>query len=297
MYRLLRILLLTVSQLPFAFFYALSDLAFVILFHVLKYRRQVVDQNLQIAFPEKSFAERNAISKSFYRHFTDTFAESIKLLSFTPAQAATRFEVEISAIQDLASQGRSVQLMVAHQFNWEYIHLCIPQLLKVPVYFLYRPIETPALEKIYREFRSTGGGTPISADDFASQRNKIFAQPAVLVLGADQNPGRVEKALWLKFFTQPAPFFIGPAKGAIQQGAAVAMLQLQRLKRGHYRLTGKVITDDAADYTPEQLTLLYKNEVERVIKEDPSNYLWSHRRWRHQWKPEYGPVYADAPNA
>ena len=119
----------------------------------------------------------------------------------------------------------------------------------------------------------------------------------MLVLGADQNPGRVEKALWLNFFTQPAPFFIGPAKGAIQQGAAVAMLQLQRIKRGHYRLIGKVITENAAANTPEQLTLLYKNEVERVIKEDPSNYLWSHRRWRHQWKSEYGPVYDRVPNA
>lgn len=291
MYRFLRVLFMTVSQLPFGFFYALSDLAFWVLFYVVKYRRPLVDQNLQIAFPTKTLAERNAIAKSFYRHFTDTFAESIKLLSISPAQAAMRCEVELSAIEALAVQGRSIQLMVAHQFNWEYLHLRIPNLLKVPVYFLYRSIETPVLEKIYREFRSKGGGTPISADEFVAQRKEIFAKPAVLVLGADQNPGRIEKALWLNFFNQPAPFFIGPAKGAIQQGAAVAMLQLQRIKRGHYRLTGKVITENAADHTPEQLTLLYKNEVERVVKEDSSNYLWSHRRWRHAWKPEYGPVY------
>lgn len=291
MYGFLRILFSLASRLPFAFFYALSDLAFVLLYHVVKYRRSLVDQNLQIAFPEKTAAERSAIARSFYRNFTDTFAESIKLLSMSPQKAASYCEVDIASIQELAAQGKSIQVMVAHQFNWEYLHLVIPSVLKIPTYFLYRPIETPALEKIYFQFRSKGGGIPVSADEFGSQRSAIFSKPAALVLGADQNPGRVEKALWIPFFNRPAPFFMGPAKGAIQQGTAVAMLQLKRKQRGYYQLTGKVITENAATYSPAELTFLYKNEVERVIQEDPSNYLWSHRRWRHSWLPEYGPVY------
>lgn len=291
MYWPLRILFSLVSRLPSAFFYVLSDLGFTILYYLVKYRRALVDQNLEIAFPKMTAAERRIIAKSFYRNFTDTFVESIKLLSISPTEAATRCEVDIQSIQELANRGKFIQLMVAHQFNWEYIHLTIPSLLKVPVCFLYRPVETPALEKIYFKFRSRGGGIPISADEFASKRTTIFSKPAVLILGADQNPGSVEKALWLNFFNKPAPFFIGPAKGAVQHGTAVAMLQLKRKKRGYYQLIGKIITENAADYTPAQLTLLYKNEVERVIQEDPSNYLWSHRRWRHAWKPAYGPVY------
>ncbi|MFZ9694521.1 MAG: lysophospholipid acyltransferase family protein [Chitinophagaceae bacterium] len=294
MYGLLRILFFLVSKLPFAFFYALSDLVFVLLYYVIKYRRSLVDQNLQIAFPDKTANERRAIARSFYRNFTDTFAESIKLLSLSPKKVADYCEVDISSIQELAAEGKSIQLMVAHQFNWEYLHLVLPTLLKIPTYFLYRPIETPALEKIYFQFRSKGGGIPVSADEFAAQRSAIFLKPVVLVLGADQNPGRVDKALWVPFFNRPAPFFMGPAKGAIQQSTAVAMLQLKRKQRGYYQLTGKVITENATNYSPEQLTFLYKNEVERVIQEDPSNYLWSHRRWRHSWQPEYRPIYDPA---
>lgn len=294
MYGLLRILFFLVSKLPFAFFYALSDLVFILLYYVIKYRRSLVDQNLQIAFPDKTANERRAIARSFYRNFTDTFAESIKLLSLSPKKVADYCEVDISSIQELAAEGKSIQLMVAHQFNWEYLHLVLPTLLKIPTYFLYRPIETPALEKIYFQFRSKGGGIPVSADEFAAQRSAIFLKPVVLVLGADQNPGRVDKALWVPFFNRPAPFFMGPAKGAIQQSTAVAMLQLKRKQRGYYQLTGKVITENATNYSPEQLTFLYKNEVERVIQEDPSNYLWSHRRWRHSWQPEYRPIYDPA---
>lgn len=291
MYGLLRFFFFLVSKLPFAFFYAFSDLAFVLLYYVIQYRRSLVDQNLQIAFPDKTETERRAIARSFYRNFTDTFAESIKLLTLSPKKAAVYCEVDISSIQELAAEGKSIQVMVAHQFNWEYLHLVLPTVLKIPTYFLYRPIETPVLEKIYFQFRSKGGGIPVSADAFASQRSSIFSKTAALVLGADQNPGRVEKALWIPFFNRPAPFYMGPAKGAVQQGTAVAMLQLKRKQRGYYQLTGKVITKNAANYSPEQLTFLYKNEVERVIEEDPSNYLWSHRRWRHTWQPAYRPIY------
>ena len=292
MYWLLRTLFSTVSRLPFAFFYGLSDLAFVILYRVIRYRRELVDQNLALAFPEKSVAERAVIAKQFYRNFTDTFVESVKLFSLSPAKAAKRCEVDVRELAVLAAKGRSIQVMLAHQFNWEYLHLVIPSMgPQYSLYFLYRPIENRAVDKVYYEFRSKNGAIPISADEFASKRDEICSKTFITALGADQNPGRVDKALWLEFFGKPAPFFIGPAKGAIKYGAVMAMLQLKKVKRGHYKMIGKIIAEDPTQFTPEQLTLLYKNEVERVIKEDPSNYLWSHRRWRHTWKPEYGPVY------
>jgi KDO2-lipid IV(A) lauroyltransferase len=48
------------------------------------------------------------------------------------------------------------------------------------------------------------------------------------------------------------------------------------------------LCEHPAQFSAEQLTFLYKSEVERVVKADPANYLWSHRRWRHVWQPEYG---------
>lgn len=69
------------SYLPFAFFHALSWGAARLLFYVIGYRKEVILQNLAIAFPDRSQAERVAIAKAFYLRFTDTFLESIKMLS------------------------------------------------------------------------------------------------------------------------------------------------------------------------------------------------------------------------
>lgn len=287
MYLLTRAGLWVLSLLPFAFFHALSWGVARILFYVIGYRKEVVLQNLAIAFSDLTENERQQIAKDFYLRFTDTFLESVKMLSLTNKGALRRVTLDLRVVEQLLAEGRSVQLMVAHQFNWEYINLTLPVAFKHPFYFVYRPIGNKVMDQLFLWQRTRLGGHAVSADQFAAKKEMIFSRPAVLALGADQNPGRPDQALWMPFFEKPAPFFTGPAKGAIQHNAAMVMLQMERTRRGHYRFSTRLICEQPRNYSPEQLTYLYKCEVERVVKADPANYLWSHRRWRHQLKAEY----------
>lgn len=288
MYQLIRALFWLLSLLPFWFFHALSRLTAFILHKVVRYRWNVIMQNLSTAFPEQSLAWREQVARQFYLNLTDTFLETIKLLSLSSKRAFRRVEVDVTLVNQLLAQGRNVQLMVAHQFNWEFINLTLPVALNGPFYFVYRPIENKPIDHLYRWHRTRFGGIAVSADTFVQQRDHIFSHPSVLALGADQNPGRPGLSLWMPFFSKPVPFFTGPAKGAIQYNAALVLLQMQRTGRGRYRFTTRMLCEHPRTQSLEQLTWQYKNEVERMIREDPSNYLWSHRRWRHEWKPEFG---------
>jgi Kdo2-lipid IVA lauroyltransferase/acyltransferase len=287
MYLFIRGILWVLSLLPFAFFHALSWGAARFLYYVIGYRKEVVLQNLSIAFPTLSESERKRIARDFYLRFTDTFLEAIKMLSLSNKEALKRVTLDLSVVERLLAEGRSVQLMVAHQFNWEYINLTLPVALKQPFYFVYRPIANKVIDQLYLWQRTRLGGRAVSADHFIDKRELIFSTPSVLALGADQNPGKPEKALWVPFFSKPAPFFTGPAKGAIEYDAAMVMFQMERTRRGHYRFSTRLIAEHPRNYSAEQLTFLYKCEVERVVMADPANYLWSHRRWRHSWKPSY----------
>ena len=109
-----------------------------------------------------------------------------------------------------------------------------------------------------------------------------------MALAADQNPGHPANAFWMQIFGKPAPFVTGPAKGATKADAIVVMAEMQRLKRGHYHFAMRILTESANSFEPAQLAALYRNELERVIRQDPANYLWSHRRWKYEWKAEYG---------
>ena len=72
-------LLLSISSLPLPVLYRLADILYGILYYVIRYRKKVVYENLQNAFPEKSETEREAVAKQFYRHLTDIIVETLKL--------------------------------------------------------------------------------------------------------------------------------------------------------------------------------------------------------------------------
>src|SRR5688572_19657666 len=71
------------SLFPLRILYFFSDFAFFNLYYVFGYRKKVVMDNLRNAFPEKTEIERQNIAKKFYRNLTDTFLESIKLISIS----------------------------------------------------------------------------------------------------------------------------------------------------------------------------------------------------------------------
>src|SRR5690606_41797812 len=82
-----------VSLLPFWLLYRLSDLLYVILYYVVKYRKAVVYENLRNAFPEKSANEHKKIAKKFYRFLPDLIVESIKMRSISAEEAKKRMAI------------------------------------------------------------------------------------------------------------------------------------------------------------------------------------------------------------
>ena len=76
----------------------------------------------------------------------------------------------------------------------------------------------------------------------------------------------------------------------MRSDAVVVMAEMQRLKRGHYHFGMRIIAESVKDMQPAELAKRYRDELERVIRQDPANYLWSHRRWKYEWKEEYGEV-------
>ena len=94
----------------------------------------------------------------------------------------------------------------------------------------------------------------------------------------------------MNFFGRPTPFITGPARGAMKVDTSVVIVGFKKIKRGYYSFTTKLIAENASALTAQELTVLYKNELEKIIKNDPANYLWSHRRWKYEWKPAYGEI-------
>ena len=110
------------SLLPFPILYLLSDILFLLVYYVTRYRRKVVYSNMRNSFPNKSEKEIRKMQRAFYLHFCDYIVETIKLLHISDATTKRRFVMENTEIlQKALDEKRQVILMLGHYGNWEYV--------------------------------------------------------------------------------------------------------------------------------------------------------------------------------
>jgi KDO2-lipid IV(A) lauroyltransferase len=278
-----------VSLLPWFVLHGIADFLTVLVFYVFGYRKEVVLKNLAVAFPEKTQKERNKIAFEFYRLFIDTLVETIKIVSLSEKQLAKRFTGDVSIINEVLAEGRSLQIHAMHNFNWEIVNLNISRLLNFPFLGVYMPISNPIFERIITTMRKRYGTILLPAPHFKREFLKYNSNPYILALVADQHPSSPENAFWLPFFGKLTPFAQGPEKGARANETAVLFGHFFPTKRGHYGFTCKLITRNAATLPEGEITRQYVAYLEESIRLYPANYLWSHRRWKVDYNKDLHP--------
>jgi KDO2-lipid IV(A) lauroyltransferase len=273
-----------ISLLPWRVLYFISDGISFILRKMIKYRVAVVDYNLSIAFPEKSLKERKLIAKQFYQQFTDSFIETIKILSISDKTFEKRFTSNIEVLNDLYKSGQNIQFMAGHFFNWEFANWGAAKYGKCPFLAVYMPLSNKGFNKLIYELRARYGTKLIPATSFRTQFSKYVAQGQYsLALAADQNPGNPLQAYWVNFFGRPTPFVKGPEKGAKLNNTAQVFVHFYRTKRGYYHSEYEIMTITPSNFEEGALTSQFVQLLEQKIKLNPSNYLWSHRRWKYNY--------------
>jgi len=285
--RLLYFLLYGVSLLPMNVLYRISNLLAYIAFSGIGYRKEIVMSNLSIAFPEKSDEERKAIAKEFYLNFCDAMMEAIKLISADNRLIDKLFIADPSMLDAFEGTTKNIQIHAMHNFSWEIVNLGVAREMKLPFLGVYQPITNKFFNELFKKIRSRNGTVLIPANDFKNNFLPHHHKQYVLALVADQNPGNPAKAWWVNFFGKPAPFVMGPENAARQRDTAVLFANFYKVKRGLYSFSVEKFTDNPADLSPGELTQRYIKYIEDKTRERPANYLWSHRRWKHQYKPEY----------
>jgi KDO2-lipid IV(A) lauroyltransferase len=287
MYRILSGLIRLLSHFPLRLLYFFSDVLYFITYYIAGYRKKVVMQNLSIAFPEKTLQQRKRIAKDFYHNLIDTFIETLKFFSWDMEDVEKRLEVDDSGFVEACNTGQPVNLFAMHNFNWEFVNWWAGKHSPLPIVAIYMPVGNPHLDKMIYDMRTKQGTILIPATDFRRQYLAWLKKRHILGTVADQSPGNPSNAYWLPFFGRKTAFIKGAERGAAAVHASVVFLNFYKIKRGYYRIESKFIVRDAATLPRAELTKRYVQFVEDCIRRNPSNYLWSHRRWKHEWKPEY----------
>jgi KDO2-lipid IV(A) lauroyltransferase len=276
------------SLLPMRVLYVLSDAACFVLFRIFGYRTAVVMENLHAAFPSKSEEEIRRIAKNFYQNFTDNFIETLKLLSANSKFIRKHFIVENPEVyEQFYRQNKRCQIHLGHVFNWEFAGVAVPFYTSYPVLVVYMPLKSPVFERLLKSLRSRTGAIFLPATDMRKAILPYRDMRYMMALVADQAPGDPGSAYWLNLFGRPTALIRGPERGARAGNVPAIFAEIFKVKRGYYRARVVVGAEKPAELPEGELTRRYVDFLQESIARNPSMWLWSHRRWKHSWKPEY----------
>ncbi len=280
--RLLYSFFYVISLLPFWFLYGISNVLYFFVYKIFNYRNLVTLTNLQNAFPEKTEAEINAIAKQYYKNLCDSIVETIKLTSISEKELNKRFTGNWHIMQAAFDSGRVAQGHLSHLFNWEWG--IVAANWNVPYSFvgIYSKVSSNAMDFFMKKLRSKSGSVLVEMDEMNAAITEVQSKKSVWGFIADQNPSEPRRGVWVPFFGQETSFFKGAELIARRYNNIVFFVKIQRVKRGYYniviteRFTNPKTTSDG------EITTAYVQFLEESIRQQPDNWVWSHRRWKHK---------------
>ena len=271
------------SLLPFRVLYVLSDLAYVILYYIVGYRKAVVFKNLENAFPEKSGEERRQIARKFYRFLPDLLVEAVKMRSISPSDVEKRMKMYHTEELDRHFRaGKGVIAVTAHYGNWELGIHRISVFTENPALIIYKPLRNKGFDTVYNAIRSRFGAVMVPMKQTLRKIVEYRQRPHISVFVADQTPGRSDSHYFINFLNQKTPVYTGVEKIAKATGFPVVFCHIDRVKRGYYCCTFTTLVEEPAAIPGHGITDIHNRFTEDIIRHKPELWLWSHRRWKRK---------------
>ena len=267
-----------------------ADFLAAILYRVDKRHRQVGLDNLCIAFGDRySEAERDTIIRGVYRHFCRMVMEMLhmprKLHPMTWRNRITL--VSYTPLLDRLIQGGPLIMLSGHFGNWEMAGYLFG-LYGFPPNSVARTLDNPHLDRFVRSFRERTGQKMISKKGGSDEILDVLNRGGVLSFLADQDAG--QNGMYVDFFGRPASTHKSIAILALQHNAPVAVGYARRVGPGFRYEVGCELLIEPGEFNGSRddvklLTQRFTTALEAIIRRDPEQYLWLHRRWKHQPKP------------
>jgi Kdo2-lipid IVA lauroyltransferase/acyltransferase len=270
------------SRIPLSVLYFFSDFLFFIAYHVVRYRRRLVRKNLKASFPEKSAKELAVIERKFYKNLCDYSVETLKLLTITKEELGKRMVFTTPEIPiKYKDKNQSILILASHQFNWEWLVAAACFNLPMQVDFVYQKVNSNFFDRISMLCRTRFGAYAIKRDEVARETVKRRNIVRAVATMADQYPGYAhDKKFSAKFLNQETVFFFGVNQLALLTQYPVVFYEIHKIKRGYYETRAIEMAQPPYERDSNEVIVKYITEVERVIKENPPAWLWSHNRWK-----------------
>ncbi len=252
-------------------------------------------RNLQLAFPERSEAERELILRAQYRHLGHLLAEFCLMGRYTRIAVGQLVRYDgLDRLQEAKGGGRGALILTGHLGAWE-LSSFSHSLMGHPMGLVIRRLDNPLVDDLVNQVRCMHGNRVIHKDDFA--RGLLDAMRSGETVGILMDTNMTPpQGVFVPFFGIPACTATGLARVARKTEAAVVPgFLFWEPSEGRYVLHfGEELQlqrTDNAEADAVANTALFNRILEHYIRRYPEQWLWLHRRWKTRPSTEAHGVY------
>jgi KDO2-lipid IV(A) lauroyltransferase len=245
-------------------------------------------RNLELAYPEKTPAERKDVADEVFASIARLLAAFARFPQLNRENISRWIRYEGLENYLAAKQlGRGVLVATAHFGNWE-LSAFAHALMTEPMNVMIRPLDNPRIDQLVERRRTLSGNRLIAKTDGARGVLRALRDNEAVGILIDQNTS-AQEGVFVDFFGTQACANVGFAKIAARTGAAVipgfaVWSEAERRYVLSFYPAVEIVGDAAAD------TQRIHSALELVIRENPGQWLWIHRRWKTR-PPGEPPIY------
>jgi Kdo2-lipid IVA lauroyltransferase/acyltransferase len=250
----------------------------------LRIRRRVALDNLRLAFPEKSEAERVAIARANYDHLGQMIPDFLRVPTLPPEELDRMFDYDgWENFERAAARGRGVVACTAHFGNFDLLASAHNR-RGVPITQLSREMGDNFFNALLHRARQRSGIQDLVISKGQTLRALLRALKEGRVLGFVYDQNEVGHPIFPTFFGVPAATTSTPAFLARRAKAAVVFVISVPLGDGRHRvvLEGPLDPPDTGDPDADDLAFMQmlNDKLEAWVRRHPERWYWLHRRWK-----------------
>jgi len=273
--------------LPYNFSLKAGSFLGSITFLIFRKLRKITIDNLSIAFgDEMSDHEIKNLACEVFKEQGKNAFEIFKILEISSEKLSKYVNVEgLENLDEALTFEKGVVFITAHMGNWELLAMSFAQ-LGYPSNPFIRKINNEYIDELLNNMRRKFGIKPINRDGIQAVKAglKVLRRKEILGILIDQDTTRVE-GVFVDFFGRLAYTPSGAATLAIAAKCPVIFSFISRQEDNKHlikvsKVFHPIITGDKKKDILTN-TQYFTKQIEKVVRENPSQWVFMHRRWRH----------------
>ena len=240
--------------------------------------KKIIRDNL-IKFDDSLTPEKiKNISKEMWGNYGRILSEYPYISNFRKGDLDRYIKIENIAKLDEIKKGQPVVFISAHFSNFELMAMVIEK-AGVNLSAIYRPLNNKLVNSIMEPLRKKY----ICKNQIKKGINgvreslKFFKQGTSIAIMIDQRVSEGEK---IDFFNHPAYTTTIPAQFVKKFGCKIQPVHIERYDKIYFKITFDEQIDIGKNTDDASISLKINQWLEKKIKRNPSQWIWSHDRWK-----------------